>query len=151
MTENDDMTFEPENPDCREYIEGMFETVPFLKHVGYRLKGLGHGWVESTLEVQDKHRQQDGFVHAGVLSTMADHTSGAASGTVLKEGKVALTIEFKINFLRPAIGESLRCRSEVIRPGRMIVVAESDVFAVAGADEKLVAKAIVTLAVVPKP
>ncbi len=140
-----------EDPNNREYIEEMFKTAPFIKNVGYRLKGIGRGWAESTLEVQDQHGQQDRFIHAGVLSTMADHTAGAASGTVVEEGKVVLTIEFKINFLRPAMGDALRCRCEVIRAGRMIAVAESDVFAIAGTDEKLVAKAMVTLAVVPKP
>jgi uncharacterized protein (TIGR00369 family) len=145
------MTLRTGDPNQTEYAKGIFEIAPFIKHVGYRLTGLGYGWAESTLELRNHHRQQDEFVHAGVLATMADHTAGAASDTVVEKGKVVLTIEFKINFLRPAMGETLRCRSDVIRPGRSIVVTESNVFALTGDDEKLVAKAMVTLAVVPKP
>ncbi len=87
-------------------------------------------------------------MHAGVQATMADHTAGGAGGTLVKEGDLVLTAEFKINFLRPAIGESFRCRAMVLKPGKTLIVAESEVYANQGGTEKLVAKAIVTLAVV---
>ena len=79
---------------------------------------------------------------------MADHTAGGAGGTLVKEGDLVLTAEFKINFLRPAIGESFRCRAMVLKPGKTLIVTESEVYANQGGKEKLVAKAIVTLAVV---
>ena len=112
------------------------------------MEDAGPGWCETTLAVRPEHLQQDDLVHAGVLATLADHTAGCASGTVADPGKVVLTVEFKINFLRPAVGQQLRCRAEVLKPGRRLIVAESSVHAVNDGVEKLAAKAMVTLAVV---
>ena len=66
------------------------------------------------------------------------------------EGNQVLTVEFKINLLRPAQGDRLRCRAKVLRAGRTIIVSESEVFAVKDGSEKMTAKATVTLAVVRK-
>ena len=81
---------------------------------------------------------------------MADHTAGAASSTVVKEGEIVLTVEFKINLLRPAVGDSLRCKAQVLRAGKTIIVTESEVYAIKDGDEKLCAKAMLTFAVVGK-
>jgi uncharacterized protein (TIGR00369 family) len=88
-------------------------------------------------------------VHAGVQATVADHTAGGAAGTVARPGDLVLSVEFKINLLRPAVGDRLRCRATVLRQGKTITVAESEVFAASDGQEKLVAKATVTLAHVP--
>jgi uncharacterized protein (TIGR00369 family) len=84
-----------------------------------------------------------------VQATIADHTAGGAAGTLAAEGDLVLSVEFKINFLRPALGERLRCRSTVLRHGKTLTVAESEVYAQRDRNEKLVAKAMVTLALVP--
>jgi uncharacterized protein (TIGR00369 family) len=76
---------------------------------------------------------------------MADHTAGYAAFTTVSEEYQILTIEFKINFLRPAHGDALVCRSKVIREGKQIIIAESEVFDVADESETLAAKAMVTL------
>ncbi|HSA58624.1 MAG TPA: PaaI family thioesterase [bacterium] len=128
--------------------ERIFSKAPFIRELGIRLKGLGSGWCESSLEIQPRHLQQDDVIHAGVMATMADHTAGGAAATLVKGGEIVLTIEFKINILRPARGRSLRCKAVVLRPGSRVTVAESEVFSQEGEKEVLVAKAMVTLAVV---
>ena len=139
----------PRTPDFPEKVRTIFHRAPFIGDLGITLEDLGPGWCESSLAVAPKHRQQDGYVHAGVQATIADHTAGGAAGTLAAEGELVLTVEFKINFLRPARGERLRCRATVLRQGRTVNVAESEVFAVRDGTEKLVAKAMVTLAMVP--
>jgi uncharacterized protein (TIGR00369 family) len=126
----------------------VFAEAPFIADLGARLESLGPGTCESSLEIAPRHLQQDGFVHAGVQATLADHTAGAAGATLVGKGQIVLTIEFKINLLRPASGERLLCRSRVLRPGRQVSVVESEVLARAGDRETLVSKATVTLAVV---
>ena len=133
----------------REAVGAIFRNSAFVTGLGIRLADLGSGWCESELAVEERHLQQDGFVHAGVQATIADHTAGGAAGTLAKPGEMVLTVEFKINLLRPAVGERLRCRATVLKPGRTIVVAESEVFASRDGAEKLTAKATVTLALVP--
>ncbi|WP_169730682.1 PaaI family thioesterase [Calidithermus chliarophilus] len=106
---------------------------------------LGEGWCQTELEVGEQHQQQDGFVHAGVQATMADHSAGTAA-TLIGPGQYVLTVEFKINLLRPARGERLNCRVQVLKPGKSLIVVESEVYT-----QKLVSKATVTVAVLEKP
>jgi uncharacterized protein (TIGR00369 family) len=133
-------------------IERLFH-VPFLVDLGARLTVARSGLAESVLDVAPRHGQQDGFVHAGVMATLADHTAGAAAGTVLRPDQGVLSIEFKVNLLRPATGSRLRCRAQVLRPGRTVSVVEAEVFSETpgSAEPRLCAKATVTLAVVERP
>ena len=133
-------------PDVREHVRAIFDAAPFVGDLGIVLSDVGPGWCESVLAVAPKHLQQDGYVHAGVQATVADHTAGGAAATVARPGDLVLSVEFKINLLRPAVGDRLRCRATVLRQGKTITVAESEVFAAKGGKEKLVAKATVTLA-----
>lgn len=128
-------------------VQSIFDKANFIRELGVTITGVGEGWCESALKVADPHRQQHGYVHAGVLATMADHTAGGACRSVSGECDV-ITVEFKINFFRPATGERLRCRAQVLRAGKSIVVAEAEVFSMEKAGEKLVAKLTETCAVI---
>ncbi len=133
----------------REKARTIFARAAFVADLGIRLQDAGPGWCESVLEVAPRHTQQDGYVHAGVQATIADHTAGGAAGTLAAEGDLVLSVEFKINFLRPALGERLLCRAAVLKQGKTLHVAESEVYAERDGNRKLVAKAMVTLALVP--
>ena len=91
----------------------------FIAYCQFEGKVIRRGYFQSRVEIENHHRQQDGFIHAGVMATMADHTAGYAAFTVVEESFQILTIEFKINFLKPAHGDCLICRSRVIREGKM--------------------------------
>jgi uncharacterized protein (TIGR00369 family) len=122
----------------------------FISFCGLKAVEVERGGFVSRVSVRQDHRQQDGFIHAGLMATMADHTAGYSAFTVVPESFQILTIEFKINFLRPAFGEALVCYSRVIREGRQIIVAESEVFDVREGSDSSVAKAMVTLMAVPR-
>lgn len=117
----------------------------FITYCGYETEVIRRGYFQSRVEIRDHHRQQDGFIHAGVMATMADHTAGYAAFTTVPEEFQILTVEFKVNFLRPAYGSSLVCRSRVIREGSQIIISESEVSDRREGEETLVAKALVTL------
>lgn len=125
----------------------VFEQAPFIEMLGAELLELDHGICHSQLRLRDDHLQHDGVIHAGVQATLADHTAGTAAATLLQPDQRVVTAEFKVNLLRPAIGERLLVKAQVLKPGRSLVVAESEVFSV-GEFITLVAKATVTLAVV---
>ena len=139
------------NPEFRRQVRAIFEQAAFIQDLGIHLHDLGVGWCEATLQVAPRHLQQDGFVHAGVQATLADHCAGGAAATLVAAGNIVLSVEFKINLLRPAVGQALRCRATVLRAGKTLIVAESEVFARVGDQERLTAKATVTLAVVAPP
>ena len=132
----------------REELERIFSAAPFVASLGIQLVSLGPGECETRLEIGASHLQQDGFVHAGVQATMADHTAGGAAATLIGPGEIVLTAEFKINLLRAARGRTLRCRSKVLKPGSRLAVVESEVFCETEEDRKLVSKTTATIAVV---
>jgi len=134
------------NTDYRHIAETIFLQAPFIQDIGLVLKNVEAGFCESQLKVLPRHQQQNGFVHAGVQSTICDHTAGAAAATLLEENEIVLTVEFKINLLRPALGEQLFCRAHVLRPGKTLIVAEAELFAHNKNEPKLVAKSLTTLA-----
>jgi uncharacterized protein (TIGR00369 family) len=135
------------NPEIKRRIAHLF-TSPFVSSIGVRFMDAGDGWCETTLPVVPTLTQHTGVAHAGALATLADHTSGAAAFTLMQPDDVVLTVEFKINLLRPAHRQSMRCRAEVLKPGRMFHVVEACVFAVNDGKETLVAKMMATMAAV---
>ncbi|TXT62598.1 MAG: Thioesterase [Promethearchaeota archaeon] len=121
----------------------------FPSYCGCKADYVGKGVFHSILTIQERHKQQDGFVHAGVIATMADHTAGYSAYTLVPNNVRILTIEFKINYFKPAIGETVLCKSQVINAGKTIITSESNVFLLSEGDETLISKALVTLMAVP--
>jgi uncharacterized protein (TIGR00369 family) len=133
--------------DRESRVRGIFDGASFIRHLGMQLTVVEDGACETTLVPSECHMQQHGFVHAGVLATVADHTSGCAARSAVGLDEDVLTIEFKMNYLRPAIADCLRCRAIVLRGGKNIVVTEAEVFAIKDAQEKLICKGTFSLAV----
>lgn len=106
----------------------MLANAPFIADLGVTLVGVGPGWLETDLAVAPRFRQQHGYVHAGVVTTLADHTAGGAASTLVGPGQSVLTADFTVHLLRPASGEQLRCRGEVVKSGKRLIVAQADVW-----------------------
>ncbi len=132
-------------------LRGLFAAAPFVRALGMEFASIRHGECVSTLAVRPEHMQQTGTVHAGVLTTMADHTAGGAAASTLAADAFPLTTNLALSLLRPGRTTALRCVGRVIRSGRSIVFAEAEVFADDGDAPVLLAKAQVTFAVVTMP
>ncbi|MFH1091863.1 MAG: PaaI family thioesterase [Pseudomonadota bacterium] len=132
----------------RRFLKQDF-TRGFIAFCGFEAVEIQPGAFTSKIVIRDEHRQQDGFIHAGVMAAMADHTAGYSAFTLIPEDHRILTIEFKINFLRPAFGQALICRAKVLKPGRKVLICESEIFDVRPEGEVLTAKALATMASVP--
>ncbi|MEW6704482.1 MAG: PaaI family thioesterase [Pseudomonadota bacterium] len=111
----------------------------FSQLLGAELEVFEPGRAELALAVGPKLLQQNGFVHGGVLSYLADNALTYAGGSVL--GTEVLTAEFKINYLRPAQGERLVAVAGVVGSGKTQAVCRCDVFVEAGGERKLCAAA----------
>ena len=129
-------------------IQRIFHAARFVSDLGIELESVGDGECVTTLQIEDRHLQQDGYVHAGVHATIADHTAGVAAATMLRDRRMVLSVEFKLNLLRAAKGERLICRAKVLKPGRQFAVVESEVCCVDGEGERLVSKMTATMAYV---
>ena len=117
---------------------------PFSVLIGAELTALEAGRCELQVPVSDQVKQQNGFAHGGVVSYLADNALTYAGGTAMRVPVV--TAEFKINYVRPAIGERLIARAHAAHVGRSQTVCRCDVFAVQGGVEKLCAVAQGTIA-----
>lgn len=111
----------------------------FSRLLGAELVALKPGHVELALPLTGQLTQQDGFAHGGVLAYLADNALTYAGGTALRAP--VLTGEFKINYLRPAVGERLVARAAAAHVGKTQAVCRCEVFALRGGEEKLVALA----------
>ena len=130
------------------YVKRIFERAQFVRTLGIELIAFGDGWCETRVTVTPNLEQQHGFVHAGVLMTLADHTCGGAAATMAPEGQDVITVENKVSFLRPAVGAILFCRGEVLRAGKRLIFTESEVMVERDGKRVIVAKASSTLAVI---
>lgn len=141
---------EPRHPDFRNTVEEIFYKANFVRQLGVKLAGIQPGVCETELPILEWHRQQDGFIHAGVQATLADHTAGGAAASMLAPGELVLTSEFKINLLNPASGDLLACRAEVLKAGKTLSIVEAEVFDRHNGAKRLVAKLLATMAVLQR-
>lgn len=89
---------------------------------------------ENLVEIHIPHwegiEQQHGYIHAGVVGMIVDSAAGYAAMTVAPEGASILSVEYKMNMLRPADGEKLIARGEVVKSGRTLCITRGEVFAI---------------------
>jgi uncharacterized protein (TIGR00369 family) len=117
---------------------------PFSRLLGTQLNVWAPGRAELELVLRTELLQQNGFAHGGVVSYLADNALTFAGGTAMHEPVV--TAEYKINYVRPAIGDRLVARARAVHVSQSQAVCQCEVFAVTGSDEKLCAIAQGTIA-----
>ena len=139
------MTFEPRDPNYKAKVEESFSRQQVMGTIGANLISVEPGRVEIALKYSPEITQQHGFVHAGIVSAVVDSACGYAALSLMPENTGVLSIEFKVNLLAPAKGESFRAVGWVKKPGRTIFVAEGELIAVDDGREKVVATLVTTL------
>jgi len=125
-----------------DYGKQILKEQPFSMLLGAELTSFGEGQAELSLTIRDELTQNFGFVHGGVLSYLADNCITFSAASIL--GK-CVTSEYKINYVRPALGEILIARSTVLASGKKQATCECKVYVVAEQREKLVAVALGTI------
>src|SRR5512132_3557033 len=96
--------------------------------IGAELTRVEAGVVEITLPYRADLAQQHGYIHAGIVATIADSACGYAAYSLMPANSEVLSVEFKVNLLRPAKGSSFSAVAEVLKPGRTLTVVRADVF-----------------------
>lgn len=139
------MNFKPQFPDYKTKVEESFTCQKFMDHIGAKLIDVQPGFCEMHIPFNENLTQQNGFFHAGVISTVADNVAGYASLSLMKEHSMVLSVEFKLNLMRPGAGELLIGKGQVLKYGKTLTVCRADVFIVKGGVEKLCAAAQLTM------
>ena len=128
-----------------ERIRKSFEQQGLMRTIGATLGTVTSGQVEIALIPNPEVTQQHGFVHAGAVSAIADTAAGYAALSMMPANRGVLTTEFKINLLAPATGERIVAKGKVVKAGRTLTLAQTEVFAMTQGKERLVAFLTATL------
>jgi uncharacterized protein (TIGR00369 family) len=131
--------FEPQDPAFAERVRASFAKQGAMHTIGATLGEVAAGRVVVELPWQQGLTQQHGFLHAGMVATALDSACGYAASTLMPADAGILTIEYKINLLAPAQGQSFRMEGAVLKPGRTITVTEGRAYALQDGGEKLIA------------
>jgi uncharacterized protein (TIGR00369 family) len=137
--------FEPKNPDYRAVAAATFDRQQAMQSLGISISRLEAGEVDLSMSYAPAWTQQNGFVHAGIITAGLDTACGIAAFTLMPPGCDILTVEFKTNLLAPAKGERFAFRAQVVKPGRTLTVCEARAFAQADGSETLIATMTGTL------
>lgn len=126
-------------------IRESFAKQGLMQTLGASLVHVSPGQVEIALVPRPEIAQQHGFVHAGAVSAIADSAAGYATLSMMPAGRGILTTEFKINLLAPAAGTRIVARGKVVKAGRTLTLAQTEVLAENDGRERLIALLTATL------
>jgi uncharacterized protein (TIGR00369 family) len=136
------------SPPDREYesrIRASFARQQAMQLIGAALRRVEPGAVSIALPYRADLTQQNGYIHAGIIAAIADSACGYAASTLMPAGSEVLSVEFKVNLLRPAAGEEFVAEAQVIKAGRTLTVTRCDVYAQAAGELKMVATMLATM------
>lgn len=119
---------EPKNPEFEARVRDSYARQPFMEFLGATLEVVEPGYCEVHLPFRPELTQQHGFVHGGVLATLADTVSGYAAFSLMPADSAPLTVEYKLNILRPGGGAKVVAKGQVVKPGRTLTVVQADVY-----------------------
>jgi uncharacterized protein (TIGR00369 family) len=120
---------------------------PFSRLLGAELIEIAPGFASIRIDIDGRMTQQNGFVHGGAVCYAADNAIAFAGGSSLGAGVVS--VEMKINYLRPAAGSSLIARAIVVHCGRRQAVCRCEIYDCTALDERHCATAVGTVALLP--
>jgi uncharacterized protein (TIGR00369 family) len=126
-------------------VRASFGLQGLMSTLGAEMTSVRAGAVEIRCRFDARLTQQNGFLHAGVITSILDSACGYAALSVAPVECEVLTVEFKVNLLAPAVGEAFAARAAVKRAGRTLTICAADAFAVSGDGEKLIATMLATM------
>lgn len=116
------------DPDFAARIRESFGRQKAMALIGASLARVAAGEVDVALPYREDLTQQKGFIHGGILGMIADTACGYAAFSLMPGGGSLVTVEYKLNILKPGRG-SLVAQGKVVRPGRTLTVARAEVYA----------------------
>ena len=133
------------NPSFADEIKQSFAKQTIMGLIGAELTRVEPGLIEIRLPYRADLAQQHGYLHAGIVTTIADSACGYAAYSLMPPNSEVLSVEFKVNLLRPAKGETFSAVAEVVKAGRTLTVVRADVFGIEQERRELVATMLGTM------
>jgi uncharacterized protein (TIGR00369 family) len=146
-----DQKFTPHDPNFAEKTRASFAQQGFMQTLGAIMTVIEPGHCEIRVPFRLDLTQQDGYFHGGVSGAIADSATGYAAYSLTPPNTSVLSVEYKLNFVAPALGKLLIARGQVIRAGRTLTVCRADVFVVKDGAEKICATSLATIIALAQP
>ena len=131
--------FRVSNPDFIQTVKTSFSKQGLMRHLGAKIDVIEPGHISIIMPYSDDLTQQHDYYHAGSLTSIVDSACGYAAFTLMPPNTEVLTIEFKVNFVSPAIGDRVVAHGRVVKPGSIITVCQGEVVAIQDRREKVCA------------
>jgi len=138
-------SFQPQDAEFESRVRESFARQPIMQLIGANLQRVEAGAVDILLPYREDLAQQNGYLHAGILTTVADSACGYAAYTLMPANADVLIVEFKMDLLRPAMSERFVAEARVVKAGATLTVARCDVYGWTGEQAKMVATMLATL------
>ncbi len=139
----------PSDPSYESRVRESFGRQSHMATLGATIAFVGPGEVHLDLPFAARFCQQNGFIHAGAIASVADSANGYAALTLAPPDTDVLAVEFKINLLAPARGERFLACGRVLRAGRTLTVCQAEVFTGGAGPRTLIATMLSTIIVRP--
>ena len=140
------MGFEVRDENFEQRVRDSFALQIAMQSLGMEISEVEPGLVVLEMPFNPEFTQQHGFHHAGIATTGMDSACGYAAFSLMDADAEVLTVEFKTNFLAPAMGDRFRFCGEVIKPGRTLTICEGKAYALnSDASPKLIANMSATM------
>ncbi len=137
--------FQPPDAVYELRVRENFGRQSVMRLLGATLARVEPGEVDILLPYRDDLTQQDGYLHAGIITTVADSACGYAAYTLMPAGSNVLSVEFKVNLLRPASGDTFVAEARVLKAGGMLTVTRCDIYGRSADQSKLIATMFATM------
>lgn len=119
----------PQDANFETRVRANFARQQVMKLIGAQMLRVEPGLCEIEIPSRADLTQQDGFMHAGIVTTVLDTCCGYSAYTLMPADSRVLSVEFKVNLLAPAKGDVIRAIAQVKRAGRTLTVCSADAFA----------------------
>jgi len=133
------INFNRSERDFESRIRESFGKQQFMATIGAELTIVSAGEVHIEMPFDMALTQQNGYIHAGVITSIVDTACGFAAYSLMPAGSGVLSVEFKVNLLNPAKGDRFVAIGKVIKAGRTLTVCSGEVLAIAAGGEKVIA------------
>lgn len=137
-------------PTIEQRVRASFARQELINTLNGQIAHISPGELHIEAPFDKRFTQQDGFLHAGIVTSLIDSACGYAAYTLMPDESRVLTVEFKVNFLNPAQGERFRAEGRVVKPGKTISVCEGKFYSLDNGQESLIAMMQATMICIQK-
>jgi uncharacterized protein (TIGR00369 family) len=137
--------FQAQDPAYEVRVRGCFEAQALMRTLAAVLTRVEPGTVEIAFEHRQEMTQQNGFLHAGIVTALIDSACGFAALSLMPADADVLSVEFKVNLLRPASSKHFLACGRVIKAGQTLTIAQGDLWALPHADAEADARSHVAM------